>query len=102
MEEKMKYKMTLIIADPNTPEGMTSDILMKLEALFVHDTEGCGNGHYLILSSGDLYLKFIDLRYDEEFDTNNKASYLEKWARNFWSGKDDIYCLKSFKIIPTE
>ena len=98
----MKYNMTVIIADPNTPEGMTSDIVMKLNASFVHDTEQYGNGHYVSISGGEFYRQVIDLRYDARFDPNNKTAFLEKWARSYWSGEDGAYYVKSLEITPAE
>lgn len=96
----MKYNMNVIIADPNTPNGMTSDLFLAIECEFAYNPNQYGNGHYLCLKNKNLPFgkEVIDLRYDTEFDRNDKAAYLEKWARNYWNGKDGAYIVKSLKI----
>lgn len=96
----MKYLMTVTIADPETPAGMSSDLLFKIECSFAYDPEQYGNGHWLKLKKRGIegFENHVDLRYDPDFDRNDKPTYLEKWARNYWSGKDGAYYVKSIRI----
>jgi hypothetical protein len=95
----MKYEMKVTIANPDTPEGMMSDLFMKLSCIFAYDAEQYGNGHWLKIKGNEGFENYIDLRYDKDFDRNNKTAYLEKWARNYWSGKNGAYYVKSLEII---
>lgn len=95
----MKYTMNVVIADPNTPKGMFSDIPMKLSCFFSYDPEQYGNGHMLRIKGAEGFSNVYDLRYDRNFNRNNKAEYLEKWARSYWNGKDGAYYVKSIEII---
>lgn len=94
----MKYEMKVVIYDPETPAGMTSDLMFNLSCSFTHDPEQYGNGHFVSISGREFYRQVIDLRYDTEFDRNNKMAFLEKWARNYWSGKNGAYAIKSLEI----
>ena len=46
--------------------------------------------------------QLIDLRYDTEFDSNNKAAWVEKWARSYWSGENGAFMVKSLEITEEE
>lgn len=94
----MKYEMAVTIADPNTPKGMTSDIVMKMTCTFGYDPKQYGNGYAVFIDNGDGFGNYIDLRYDTNFNPDKKKEYLEKWARNYWNGKDGAYIVKSLKI----
>lgn len=60
-KKKLKYKMTVIIADTNAPQRMTSDIVKKLNASFEHVPKQYGDGYYVIIS-GDMFCRqVIDL-----------------------------------------
>ena len=100
----MKYTMTVTIADPETPKGMSSDLLFKIDCTFAYDHEQYGNGHFLKLKKRGIegFENFVDLRYDETFDPNNKPAFLEKWARSYWSGKDGAYYVKAIRIEKAE
>ena len=98
----MKYEMKVVIYDPETPKGMISDLMFKLSCSFVYDSEQYGNGHYLNIGGKEFYQQVIDLRYDTEFDRNNKIAFLEKWARNYWSGKNGAYAIKTLEISEAE
>ena len=79
----MKYTMKVTIAQPNTPEGMSSDILFVIDCIFVYDPEQYGKKHYLYMKKRgpEGFENYIDLRYDGDFDRNDKPAYLEKWAK---------------------
>lgn len=98
----MKYQMKVVICDPETPEGMSSDLFLDLSCSFVFDSEQYGNGHYVSISGKEFYRQVIDLRYDADFDRDNKARWLEKWARSYWSGKNGAYAIKSLEILKVE
>ena len=96
----MTYKMKVIIADPDTKQGMMSDMLLIIDCSFVYDEEQYGNGHYVSLRNRNLPFgkEVIDIRYDTTFDRNNKAAWLEKWARNYWTGNNGAWEIKSLEI----
>ena len=84
----------------HTKEGMMSDLLMIIDCHFVYSEEQYGNGHYVSLVNRNLPFgkEVIDLRYDTTFDRNNKAAWLEKWARSYWSGKGGSWTIKALEI----
>ena len=94
----MNYKMKVTITDPNTKRGMISELYFNLDCNFVYDSKQYGNGHYVSISGKEFYKQIIDLRYDKTFDRNNKDKWLEKWARNYWTGKDGAWAIKHLEI----
>lgn len=100
----MKYEMKVVIYNPDTPKGMSSDLLYKIDCFFHYDPEQYGNGHYLTLKmrGREGFENIIDLRYNNEFDRNSKPAFLEKWARNYWSGKNGAYAVKTLEILKAE
>lgn len=97
----MKYTMNVTIANPKTPEGMTSDILMKLDCEFAHDPTQYGNGYFLYIGNGN-FENHLDIRYDYTFNPDKKVEYLERWAHAYWSGKDGAYIVKQLNITRAE
>lgn len=95
----MKYGMKVSITDPNTLEGMVSELFFDLTCNFVYDDTQYGNGHYVSINGKEFYQQVIDLRYDTSFDRDNKEKWLEKWARNYWSGKDGAWAIKTLEIV---
>ena len=100
----MKYTMKVIIHDPETHAGMTSDLFLIIDCNFSYDPEQYGNGHYVSLSNRNLPFgrEIIDLRYDKTFERNKKAEWLEKWARSYWSGNNGAYAVKKIEITKAE
>lgn len=95
----MNYKMTVIIADPNTESGKSSDMLIKLFVKFSQDKNTYGNGYYVrIVDETGQFENLYDLRYLEKFDPNNKTAWLKEWALNYWNGKNGAYIVKSLTI----
>lgn len=94
----MEYSMRLVITDPNTDKGMTSSLYFELKCSFVRDPEQYGNGYFVSISGREFYRQIIDLRYDKSFDRNNKIEWLEKWAKNYWSGKNGAWKVKTLEI----
>ena len=94
----MNYRMKVTITDPNTKNGMVSELYFNLDCNFTYDSEQYGNGHYVSISAKEFYKQIIDLRYDKTFDRNNKEKWLEKWARNYWTGKDGAWAIKYLEI----
>lgn len=94
----MKYLINVVITDPNTPEGMISELYFKLEAHFFYDEEQYGNKHYLSITGKDFSMLSYDIRYDTSFRSDNKILYLIQWATNYWSGKDGAWKIKSIEI----
>lgn len=94
----MNYKMEVLITDPNTPKGMTSNIFHELDCSFSYDPDTYGNGHYVFISSGKEIRNSYDIRYDKTFNRNHKAKWLANWAYNYWSGEDGAWKIQSLKI----
>ena len=94
--------MTVTIANPETPVGMTSDILMKLDCEFDRDPDQYGNGYFLSIRSKNGFENYLDLRYDTTFNPDKQAEYLERWAHTYWSGKDGAYIVKQLNITKAE
>lgn len=58
----MKYMMFVTIADPDTPEGMCSDITMKLKCEFAYDPNTYGKKTWLkIASENSVFEQCFDL-----------------------------------------
>lgn len=96
---RKKFKMTAIIADPKTNEGMISDLLIKMTCYFgEHASPQYGNGSALVLDMGESGMHFIDLRYDKDFHRGEETEYLTEWANNYWSGQDGAYKVKQLTI----
>lgn len=98
----MTYKMKVRITDPNTPKGMTSELYFKLKCTFVYDEEQYGNGFFLNIECENFEPKFFDLRYDRTFKKSEKEKWLENWARNYWSGENGAWAIKSLEITKAE
>lgn len=100
----MKYTMTVTIANPDTPVGMNSDLVYKIDCTFAHDPEQYGNGYMLRLKKRgpEGFQNIIDLRYDAAFNPDKKAEYLKKWAHSYWSGEDGAYIVKQLNITKAE
>lgn len=94
----MKYTMNVKITNPEPYEGMENEIQMSLDCCFCYDENQYGNGHYVSIKGQQFYPQYIDLRYDQSFDRNNKEKWLEEWAKNYWSGKNGSYSVESLTI----
>lgn len=98
----MTYKMKVQITDPNTPKGMTSELCFKLICSFIYDSEQYGNGFFLNIEVEGFEDKFFDLRYVRSFRKSEKKKWLENWARNYWSGENGAWSIKSLEITKAE
>lgn len=95
----MNYKMTVHITDPNTPAGMTSELMLKFNCNFAYDPDTYGKKTWLSIKSEDGgFNNYYDLRYDKNFNRDNKVGFLEYWARNYWTGKNGVWAIKSLEI----
>lgn len=94
----MKYKITAVIRDPKTKQGMSSDIVMKLNVAFAHDPNTYGNGYYVNIEGDRGFENTYDLRYDKSFHKDAKEVWLAGWAYSYWSGKNGAYEVKSLTI----
>ena len=91
--------MKVVITDPDTKEGMTSGLFFDIDCYFIYDEEQYGNKHYVYLKNGEGFEHYIDLRYDASFRSDRKEEWLENWARNYWSGKNGAWSIKTLEII---
>ena len=94
----MKYKMIVVIEDPDTPEGMVGELLFQLTCIFTHDDNQYGNGYWLVIKGEDFTPCHIDLRYNTSFNKDEKEKWLKNWAENYWNGKNGAWKLKSITI----
>ena len=92
----MNYKMKVTI----TKDG--NEKTYDLDCVFFYEAEQYGNKHYLHIFGNEFYEKWLDIRYDTSFRRNEKAKYLEEWARSYWSGKNGAWSIKEIDIVPTE
>jgi hypothetical protein len=90
----MKVKIT----DPKTPAGMMSEIFFKLDCEFVCNEDDYGNGHYVAIGGEHFAEQYIDLRYDTSFNKDKKEEWLESWAKNYWSGENGAWAVKSVEV----
>lgn len=96
----MNYRMKVTITNPNTEKGMTSELFFDLACEFCYLPEQYGNGHYVSISGKEFNKQSYDLRYDKTFNRNKKSEWLEKWARNYWTGENGAWAIKHLEIIP--
>ena len=94
----MKYTMKVKITDPKTPAGMMSEIFFNLECEFFCKEGDYGNGYYVAISGEHFAEQYIDLRYDTSFNKNEKAEWLVSWAKNYWSGENGAWAVKSVEV----
>jgi hypothetical protein len=95
----MKYRMKVCITDPNTKEGMMSELMFKFDCSFCYDPDDYGKKTYLSITSEDgRFDNYYDLRYDENFRRDDKIGFLEFWARNYWTGENGAWAIKSLEI----
>lgn len=97
-ERVMNYWMDVTIFDPNTEEGMSSDIVLKLTCSFHYDPQDYGNGFYVHITMDGGFENLYDLRYDKSFRKEIKEMWLLEWAHNYWSGKNGAYAIKRLAI----
>ena len=90
--------MTVTITNPKAPAETPSERTFKLECAFVYDEEQYGNGYYVSIHGDDFYPKYLDLRYNRDFNPDNKPALLELWARNYWTGTDGAWAIKHMEI----
>lgn len=94
----MNYRMKVTITNPNTEKGKVSELFFDLACHFVYDPETYGNGHYVSIIGKDFSERAYDLRYDKTFNRNKKSEWLERWARNYWTGENGAWAIKSLEI----
>lgn len=96
---EMKYSLTVVLEDPNSEEGMVSEIVLNLMAEFIREAKKYGNGYYLTITDKEGRFKNrYDLRYDKDFDENHMIPYIKKWAKDYWTGKNGSYRVKNLSI----
>ena len=95
----MTYNMKVNLINPNIEEGMEREIFFDLTCDFFYDKDQYGNGHYVSIKGYRFNSEYIDLRYDKDFNRNEKDKWLETWARGYWSGKNGAWAIKTLEII---
>lgn len=98
----MNYIMKVKIKDPDTAKGMVSELYFELDCIFEHNENDYGNGYWLVIKGKGFGQQLFDLRYDRSFKKRHPEKWLEKWAKNYWSGKDGAWIIDSLKIEEVE
>lgn len=98
----MKYLMNVTIKNPNHKSEMCSDLLLKLNCYFAREEEGYGKKTWLSIHGVGDFEQCIDLRYDKNYHRGKEKQYLEYWARNYWTGKNGAWEIKSLNITELE
>ena len=100
----MNYKMNVTIKKPQTPNGMYSGLQFSFNCYFIHEPDTYGNGYYvnIVPDQKEFGSEYIDLRYDKTFNRENKAKWLEQWAKNYWSGESGAWVVDTLKIEQVE
>lgn len=91
-------KMTVTIFDPNTPDGMTSDLTMIFTCDTFFDSDNYGNGCYISISDKKTFENYYDVRYDSRFKKDTPEEWLTEWAYNYWNGENGAYKVKQLTI----
>lgn len=93
------YKMTVEIYDPETPVGKISCLRLYLFCDVFCDSNDFGNGCYVSIR-GDGFSKLVfDVRYDKSFNIGSPDDWLKNWAKNYWSGCNGAWKIKSLQIL---
>ena len=96
----MNYKIKVIITNPNTEKDMVSELLFELDCRFHYYPDGYGKKTWLSITSEDgRFNNNYDLQYDQNFHRDKKEEFLEYWARNYWTGENGAWTIKSLEII---
>lgn len=99
----MNYKMKITLENPNAAEyDLKSPLELVLECKFSYNSDTYGNGHYVSIQGKNFSKLIFDIRYDKNFNRNNKTEWLEKWAKNYWSGENGSWKLTKIEIIKIE
>lgn len=104
-KERNKYYEVQNESDYHRPQNTKDNderTFFDLECEFAYDEEQYGNGHYVSIKGKESYQQIIDLRYDKTFDRNNKEKWLENWARNYWSGENGAWAIKTLEIAKSK
>lgn len=90
----MHYKMNVVISDPNTKKGMYSGIPFCLDVYLFNKLSQYGNAYTVDICCNDCY----QLSFEARCECDNVDKCLEKWAHNYWSGKNGAWLVKSLEI----
>jgi len=98
----MKYKMTVWLTDPETPDGMNSTHVFKLTADFGKGAGfDYGNGYHVSIHTEnrrEFNPLLYDLRYDRDFREDEADLWLVRWAKQYWSGKNGAWKLTKYEV----
>lgn len=98
----LNYKMTVDIYDPDTPVGVSSGLRFYLFCDVFCDLNDFGNGCYVTIR-GEGFSKIVyDVRYDKTFNIDEPDVWLKDWAKNYWSGRNGSWSVKSLQILKVD
>lgn len=92
------YKMKVVITDPNTEVGMFSCLSIILHCKFYYDNSIDSAGFYVEIEGKEFLRERYILGYFDIMNVLQQIDWLEKWAKNYWNGKDDTWIIKSLEI----
>ena len=96
MIKDMKFKVTVVIVDPN---NLSTHKTLKMRAEFSFVENTYGNGYYFYIKGieGTQMEQVFDLRY-ENFNPNNSEIAIAIWIYSYWTGDNGSFDVKSLKI----
>ena len=95
----MTYEIKLTVANPETGKEAKLNLIAK----FSFDKRQYGNGHYLMVKDTVTpWQEFYDIRYEADFDKNNKEEYLKWLVNSIWNGDNGSYKVSKVKIKKVE
>jgi hypothetical protein len=91
----MKYRMNIVIENEITDYK----VAFSLNCNFFYNEKEYGNGYYAIIDGKNFGERVFDLRYNKNFDENNKEKWIEKWINSQCCGKYVAYSVRSVEMI---
>lgn len=95
----LNYKMTVEIYDPESPVEMFSGLSLNLFCEVFFDPNDFGNGCYVSIHGEGFSKNVFDVRYDKSFNIDAPDVWIKDWAKNYWSGCNGAWSIKSLQIL---
>lgn len=78
--------------------GMFSCLSIILHCKFYYDNSIDSAGFYVEIEGKEFLRERYILGYFDIMNELQQIDWLEKWAKNYWNGKDDTWIIKSLEI----
>lgn len=86
------YKMKVTITNPNTEDSII------LHCKFYYDKSIDSVGYYVEIDGKEFLREMHVLGHFDILNVHQQIEFLEKWAKNYWNGKDDTWTIKTLEI----